>query len=795
MATKSEKGLTFTVHASYFTQTNKKTFKIYTTEEDLKKNSGVINLRKIRKYIHSLYPNWHYFRVRTTRAIQLSDLSKTGDVVFFNETQKEVELKSNPSYYDRLLTRYFNDETLSASGPTKTSFRGQSDLYYVDLSQMNGSHVFIQPPIADIAKVYYDAIDFSFRHFGHQLDYYYEILLYDRNNENDRILLQNYISVITQKNNTREFPLSIILPGDSELATKDTFLIFIAVKENQILGYCVTELLPFRAEIGENIRDLYRKTFLSPSLEKNENEVDVKEKSLLFIQYPGNLFEIQGLSVDPEQTGRRIGQRLIQTALEFINDTRSQYYFAVTNVVSWSASFVTKLITKRLKFQYYGTNRFLNEHFIETLPIDRLDQFLSIMLTYSKEALRLIENLLYFHATESKLPMSYTDHYKHLFGVALSLLQLYFIVLYSTQKGQRKGITPSLSLNLTLMLFRSQALFIYTKKILSLNLIKSVTGKELTELKRWKSFFNDERETLFLNYSSIQDINLVQLHGHLRVIENGFLSYKTVPKDSDEHRVKECCPQGYDILFDIHYSLLLLESNYVYYSEKQNLPGLFVDFQSILPPLLSKMIAFIGIDLKKPRNTIIPWKSQLVKIKEKLPLILNLLVHIPKPLERFAFYLDRQIIRQERWEMLLKLLTDVLYQTQGAILLFDTILDFSDIADVLKELNNTYTMVITENVAKIQTTTKHISLYPAEIEERRRIFSDLVRLKETLEEENSLVLFRGHDFTTDTLVQYFDNLRLLLGEEPIYIYNNKTVVNHFLSVFFSNDSILNRINL
>lgn len=746
----------FTVHASFFVdrEGESRVFRIQTTEKDAAKDDGVIDLCEIRHFVQSLYPTHTYFRVRTTRGILLKRLELNGmSIEQFNAAKREAEQTSGGlGKYDEDLTRVFNDTSETGStGPMVASFRGQRSKYLVVLSLFQQSHVYIQPLVSSISRSYYSVIP--------SLAADYTIRIYDHTSSDDRNALALYVTEAQELNEAQDFQLSISVPARAAITKNEQLLVFVAEDSERVIrGYCACELVRFRSEIGRTLRTLF---------EQKAGEA----RHLFGATEPGNLFEIQGLSVDPRRRGSRLGLALLYAALDFIKHPQSRIYFPVSHIVVNSASYVTKLtLVRYLGFKYYGANVFKNEHFIETLDSDRRGQFLQLMLGYTDHLLLLFHYFLNRRRFD-KVYVLAKDYgsYKPLFHASVSLYQLFFLILYAS----RRLVRPDASL--TLMLLKTQGLFVQIAQFLGLHIIVSTRTTDL-ELRRVTTFFTVNAKFL-LACDRVADINLLAMSETIDEQDYGFLPHEGTPKVRGRHKLKRCSPHGYDILLRVCLDLLRFSDAYFGEQEVEPLTG---HQRAVIWPTLFTVLANVTPDLTRIVNSEIPAMPQLTGMRDLLQPLATGALASSGPVGQFLTLVKPQIIRQTQRDGLLLFMSNTFYLLQTPeVLLFDTLLEFDDLLAMPFNLP-TSPSTARSYTATTDTTTSSQSeevgpLYPNNADERRAMIGEVLALIiDNKQNDNGLLVFRDQEFSSTALQQYFTNLVSYTPEESIYTYDTRT---------------------
>lgn len=220
------------------------------------------------------------------------------------------------------------------------------------LNSLKDAVVLIMVTPADIANQHYDIPNMTTD---------YEIVVFDSTSNADEKKINAYDRRLKDLNNKLSEPLHLPAPTrPSRFKQLDT-IAFIAKRGNLIIGYCICTMMPYLGDLSEPIATLIH------ALLSGEHIGEVLNRYLMGIE-PLNLFEIEGLSVDPGESGKNIGLILLYQALRFILDTQIQRFFPVTHIGSQAASYITKrYLVNTFKFRYHGSDFFLNQHFLETL--------------------------------------------------------------------------------------------------------------------------------------------------------------------------------------------------------------------------------------------------------------------------------------------------------------------------------------------------------------------------------------------------------------------------------------------
>lgn len=205
----------------------------------------------------------------------------------------------------------------------------------------------------------------------------FEISIYNRNDNNERVLLDAYIEEVNELNTQSKEPVLLSEPVDGDKVTGESLIheedriVFIAKLKDEtkkMIGYCACVLL--KNNDPGHTKSPSRDIMVNNKFGEYE---ELKDRYFIGVD-PVDLFKIEGLSAHPDHKNQDIGLILLWEALRFISDDRvkEQPCFAnVTHIVSHAVSAITKrLLTYYFGFRYHGSNQFLNQTFIETLSFD-----------------------------------------------------------------------------------------------------------------------------------------------------------------------------------------------------------------------------------------------------------------------------------------------------------------------------------------------------------------------------------------------------------------------------------------
>lgn len=333
-----------------------------------------------------------------------------------NDKGQELETVSSNKMYRTFidipstekLTRLFNEE-VSVEG----------DLM-LDVSENDfvEARVIILAAPRDIARLFYrmpplpESLDYEIHVYGNKPEEYDAIKQYD-----DKVILFGKTKLSQ--------PLRLPLPMEPSEFPEVSRIIFVATRNDEVIGYCACQLLAYRTEILPYMK---KKTEQLLNIRVDDEKADIFARYLMNV-YPRNIYEIEGLSASPYEAGKNIGLALLYEALRFIRDPLMKKFYPVSHITSQAASYITKLyLVQTFQFRYHGGNNFLNESFVETLGdaskkdlVDLITQLLTYYNTFFETNTELV-----------KMLAKKNEVIGEMLSNVMSLYQLYFLLLQSS---------------------------------------------------------------------------------------------------------------------------------------------------------------------------------------------------------------------------------------------------------------------------------------------------------------------------------------------------------------------------
>lgn len=296
--------------------------------------------------------------------------------------------------------------------------KDNDDIYQVETRTYIDVKILIMPRPRDVATLFYTkpSLPESFA---------YEITIFD-NSETQWRLLDAYTKRIALYNEKKvKPPLYFVNPvNEAELRKGDRIVFVVRKKEDdQIVGYCACTILVYRTEIERLLREKLRE------IKMLGNAKEAVLSRYFMDEEVHNLYEIEGLSVDPLEQGNDIGRVLLYEALHFIRTPLIlNRFYPVSHVTAQSASSITKyLLTTGYRFRYHGPNIFLNENFVETLSREIKQRLMHII----KETVAYYNSMLQDKSTMVKIRQENVKIKQQLFTAVIRLYQLYYLLLLS----------------------------------------------------------------------------------------------------------------------------------------------------------------------------------------------------------------------------------------------------------------------------------------------------------------------------------------------------------------------------
>ena len=367
---------------------------------------GYINVEDVYVYARSVLTSLN----TETENLTLRDLAYDVNVLLAttpnNKTKKLVETT---------LKEYgvFFDEALSKALLTRVNEEDKDFPFGVLLEQFTEARVILFPAIRDLARIFYKTPKLP-ASLG------YEITIYGDTNDELRDLSE-YIDRLLAENNKLPLLLRYPVAMGTSLFPALSRIIFIARRKGRIIGYCGCTLLPYRVEIApqmERAIDESQKNFGLGS------SSPIMERFFMGVR-PRNVFEIEGLSVSPDEAGKQVGLALLYQAMHFVRDPVMRVFYPTSHIVSNAASYITKrMLLLSFNFRYHGGNTFMNEGFVEVIGD-----------TSKQQLVRTITDLVHYYSrffgTNNRLfvrSRRTTNEQQIVTGV-MKLYQLYYLLL------------------------------------------------------------------------------------------------------------------------------------------------------------------------------------------------------------------------------------------------------------------------------------------------------------------------------------------------------------------------------
>ena len=435
------------------------------------------------------------------------------------------------------------------------------DVVYASL---DNTKVVVMASPSDVASLYYDVPEMTRD---------YEIVIFDNARDEDLKKITAYTTLLKNKNKMLKEALFLPYPVEPRRFKETETVAFIAKRGDDIIGYCLCTLMPYLGDLFEPIAEE-----LDALLYGGEYGDDVLGRYFTGVT-PRNLFEIEGLSADPDEKGKSIGLLLLYHALRFMRHTTTNDFFSVTHIASQAASYITKLfLVDVFKFGYHGGNFFLNQHFIETLKDESREEFLGAILqqiSYYKELLyesppKMLEWLQKGVKPESEEVLKTVSN-------VIRLYQIYYLLLTTSRSFDCR---------------RQETLAKFLPVFKSLRM-------SLPE----RSNYATLRDYLDSNIASITDntdISVSVYSDKLSPTYKGFGFLKVKPGKAGTP--KEVIREGYDLIYNTLPNMIALST----YLKKS--------MSSDAGYVLNCINALVSIDLELPSNYEIP-AQQLVAIR------------------------------------------------------------------------------------------------------------------------------------------------------------------------------------
>lgn len=308
------------------------------------------------------------------------------------------------------LMRLFNEDASS---------KKDVDLMFHLPRNFTDARVIILAAPRDIARLFYkipalpQSLDYEIRIYGDTFDEFEAIKQYD--------------AMVLEYGETK---LALPLPMEVKDFPELSRIIFVAVRNNKVIGYCGCQTLGYRTEVLPYMEKLTRQLL---NIKVNDEKADTLSRYFMGVE-PLNTFEIEGLSASPSETGKNIGLALLYQALRYITDPLMKKFYPVTHVASQAASYITKFfLVETFQFRYHGGNIFMNESFVETLG-DASKKHLVGLIT---ELVAYYNTFFEYGAKLSNMLVKNTkkknDVISMMMGNVISLYQLYFLLLQSSK--------------------------------------------------------------------------------------------------------------------------------------------------------------------------------------------------------------------------------------------------------------------------------------------------------------------------------------------------------------------------
>lgn len=403
----------------------------------------------------------------------------------------------------------------------------------VDRTVFNGLRLILMATPGDIAGKFYKIPSVT-TSLG------YEVTIYNGTPEEFQAIAA-YDKRIGALNAKLDAPLKLPAPTEPDYFNSLDHISFIAKRDNRIIGYCVCVILRYREEVAPLI-----KSKLDTLL--NSDAGDYQDRFLMGVP-AYHLFEIEGLSVSPDETGKKVGLALLYQALRFIRDPRMSRFYPVTHIVSQAASYITKLfLVNEFKFRYHGSNMFANQHFLETIDDTARTHFINVItqlitsyrLLFNTDTLRIMRK--WFDTRKQTIQV------KEVLSMAYNIIHLYQLYYLLTKTAGRSRVfecTSRETLGLFVSLFRSIVSVFPGGMIRSpYSALRDYFDANIKHIEK-NQFVNIEQTIYTQSYTDLKRMGVYKTYGFLEQFE------KSTPK--------EPLRQGYELLYNTLPNLIRLK--------------------------------------------------------------------------------------------------------------------------------------------------------------------------------------------------------------------------------------------
>jgi len=363
--------------------------------------------------------------------------------------------------------------------------------------------------------------------------------------------LVEYNEAVNEYNNKLPLLLPFAVAIDESKFPELSRLIFVARRDGKIIGYCGCVLLPFPIEVAPQFTQAINDAMneFSPV---NPPELRILERYFTGVQ-PRNIYEIEGLSASPFETGNNVGLALVYEALRFIRDPVMMRLYPVSHVVSNAASYITKrILVANFHFHYHGSNHFMNEGFVEILAEDskrKLVAALTEEVSYYRDFMKSWGFGNQFPRTKKE---DLSPRVKLMLNNVIKLYQLYYLML----KWDRPS--PSFTAKNNTTLAKLLDLFRLLTKVLPANAIGKYFRVAAENL---ESYINDvtiPASLVRIDATIIWDDGTPQGYYDKKEkeypipLEYGFMvKLKNVGRANTKRKQKYPYVEGYDIIYGV----------------------------------------------------------------------------------------------------------------------------------------------------------------------------------------------------------------------------------------------------
>jgi hypothetical protein len=291
-----------------------------------------------------------------------TELSYSVQVIDRYANEKMGGLEFNNNYVMPQFSKILQDKL------NETRRDGRDRLVELPQSLRNELVVVIMVMPRDVARLLYRVPNELF------VSLKYTITVYDGRDAMLKMRILEYMDRSINYNNALFSPFELISPVISEEIDDPLMVLFVAILDDRVVGYCGCKILRYRAEIrGRLDREVQ-------ALEKRDK--NLRERYLMAEEL-SHVFEIKGLSVDQSNHGKNIALMLLYCAMDFMRESRVREIYHVSHITTQAASYITKrLLTTNFHFAYHGVNQFMNESFFETLGQDKKTLLMRVITEY-----------------------------------------------------------------------------------------------------------------------------------------------------------------------------------------------------------------------------------------------------------------------------------------------------------------------------------------------------------------------------------------------------------------------------